>query len=438
MTDGYTYKEETTLNTDTTLLFYCDGGFCKQTKGYMVAKNEDEADTLYSNDSGTWKEMISEDQACSTSSHVGNILMEGTPKIQLCKAASSTHDVINTGLYFYASGSSYTVLLGNHATTSTVVERIEMKNGYYLLNDNGLATNTGNALIQCTKSICKKIDPEVAFYPNAAGGKMIKCTLNGESTTCALDDTAGYYVDINKGLLSCDGSGTCESLDRVGYFLNKGDEVENIYIQCSTSECTEIPAPTDKCDDTLIGKLALLDDKSNADPTDDEHCLCLDSTISSDKFADSSFAMVKFSTGSVFKSYVSKNTYYGLVEIKSSYISLLFDNTKSVYCVEKAKLKATETACTDEEITATTHENYICNVDGVCIPATSTETLPESIRNVKKEESTEDDLSNAINNDCQVLNGNNCKLKYINILKIYIYIDIDIDRKKDRFLLSFM
>lgn len=413
--EGYTYKVSDALSKDTTILFHCDQGYCKKIKGYIVADNDESADTLYSNDSGEWVEVEADNQACAAAGNVGNILMEATPKIQYCKGASDPV-AITDGVYFYLSGAVYKVLLGNDDTSSTAIGRIEMKDGYYLLDGNALATTTGDTLVQCTKNVCKAKDPEVGFYPNAAGGEMIACTSDGHDITCELDDTEGYYIDNDKGLLSCDGSGSCVSLDRVGYFLNKGDETTNIYIKCTAIECIAVPAPTEACDsDTLVGKLTL-DDKNNADTADDEDVLCLSNGIKSVTFADSSFAMVKFSTGSVFKYYVNKSTYYGLMEIKASSISLLFDNAVSVYCVVKETLVATGAACAPEQITATTHENYICNVDGVCIPATSTETLPESLREVKKEEeSVVVDTSSEINTSCQVLTGKNCKSLSINI-----------------------
>jgi len=416
---GYTY-ESNDFVADTSVLFNCYQGSCVRSKGFV--KNAADS-KLYSSDvinisnDPDWKEVSSEDQACTTNEHIGHV----TGTVTLCvpdRTANANPPVktvtVSSSVYFLGSETTYKL----YNSIDDTIGIVDPSDGYYLVNaSDKLEASTGEgSLYLCSKKVCeKKGTPDIGYYINAGSQKMIACaeeTVNEEKVTkCKLKSDEGYYINTNKELIHCANDNKCKLSDEVGYFVNGNTaDTENPIIQCGSKGCEAIAVPAAgsiSCNsDAQIGKL-------NSDKK-----VCLNnSSLVTDAITDTSVSfIINYSTGSVFKNYINKNTYFGLVTVvQNKKITLNFDNAKSVYCLTKNNMKIVADADCTEAALASTHEKYVCNVDGVCLPQTeTTETLPESIRGQKNTDDSEEEEENTSASDlkieCDVLTGKNCNL----------------------------
>jgi hypothetical protein len=382
--------------TSTTVLFECYGGTCRQTKGSLLVDTK-----MYSNESGTWTDVTSNAiTTCTDAANEGKIKINGS-SLELCHKANEAL-VKDSGIFFLGANYKMYKLGGG------IVANPTPKNGYYYLKDDKMetTTTTGAVLLECNTGACSLVqNPNGPYYSNAEGTKLIKCvtTTGAEATTtCTLINTTGYYVDVNKSLVYC--STNCAIIDSIGYFKTG----EN-YIQCGPKGCTIEALPEAnavKCTtDIEIGKL------------DDTAKLCLkpDSDAAKIKSGATGKYIISYSSSSIFKGFVSNNNYFGLIDVNTTdgILKLLFDNSDSLLCVksDEMKVEADLTSCGTAG-----YEYFMCNVDGVCLPASSEMELPESVRNQKKVEDEEEEKENTSASDlkieCEVLNnGNNCKEK---------------------------
>lgn len=420
ITSDYTYIE-TVIDKDTNILFNCHMGICYKSIGYLK-----DGEKGYTNASGSWVELTTENKACTAIGHVGNVNLATTLKLCIPENTDGAPNpvkevIVGDDVYFLGSGTSYK--LYNSAGTNTMIATLDLSDGYYLVKDDKIipATDTDSEgkFVECKNKFCTIADkPTVGFYLNARGGPMISCAEEGsgnsKTTKCKLRATSGYYMDNKSNLVLCDGT-SCAISDFVGYFKNADtSDTENPYIQCSYKGCAGTKSPTegtvDCKSDAQISKLT----------SDNKVCLSKDQ-LKTDTFNGTPGPyLISYSSSSIFKTYISKSSYFGIVDVTANTIALKFGNSNSVYCVVKATLVASAGACSDANVTAGTHETYICNVDGVCIPEASTdEVLPESIRGKKDDKDSDEEVENTsaadLKIECDVISGKNCK--YSSIIK---------------------
>lgn len=399
MNAGYTYKQNSVLDTEDTVLFYCHKGTCTESKGHILVNGK----VYTKNAQQQWEIVDTTNSLCTAgnNAHIGNIKKSGTPTIQLCipKAAEPNPEFndLDSAIYFLPSGNGVKMYLAG--SSNTILATPDPEDGYYYIKDNAIQASVDPAskLVKCKNKSCEILTSiEDGFYVNVMGDELIMYTTSG-SQTHSFVTTIGYYLDNESSLVYCDGA-SCVYTDSIGYFKNQGDTQTNKYIECSVkSGCKAIPEPTAECNsDAQVGHLV----KNGR--------LCLKNGITKE-FASSSTQLVYYQSGSVFQYYVNRSAYFGLVKISSTFMTIDFDNTISSWCVSTSTLTATQgTTCTSGS------EKYVCNVDGVCIEGRddNTETLPESIRNkkVEKEKDEEENTSAAdFKIECEVLSGKNCK-----------------------------
>eukprot|EP00833_Pecoramyces_ruminatium_P006858 jgi/Orpsp1_1/1180890/evm.model.c7180000075024.2 len=397
--DGYLYEKNDILDTVKTILFYCHKGVCKKSKGLILV-----GDKIYSNEDGEWDEVESDTTcaASTTATDIGKIkLEEGV--IKLCLPAATSFAPIASDIYFLPSGTAAAdgtpVQMYIAGNINTIIGIPGTYDGYYYIKNykvEGTSDGTNAKLVSCEREKCKMLTtPTNGIYSNDGGVKLIGCS----SGSCTLDDTTGYYLDVKSKLVKCTSGAECVVSDEIGYFKNAGEAGK--YIQCTPSECKAVD-PVGSCDsDAQVGKLV-----NPSGPV--KLCLKNGNTVEFPA-SGSSNQLVFYQSGSVFRYYVNKSTYYGLVTVTANAMVINFDNVKSEWCVKKDTLVATEMtdACGSDS------DKYLCNSDGVCIDTkTDTqETLPESIRFkkvVKEEEIEEDTSASNLKIECDVLTGKNC------------------------------
>lgn len=412
--DGYLYEKNDILDTVKTILFYCHKGVCKKSKGLILV-----GDKIYTNEDGEWEEAEGYTEpscaAASAEADIGKIKLEGST-IKLCLPTTPSFQLIGgSDIYFLPSGTAAAdgtpVQMYIAGNTNTIIGIPGTYDGYYYIKyykivDTSDATNA--KLVSCEREKCKMLTtPTNGIYSNDGGVKLIGCS----SGSCTLDDTTGYYLDVKSKLVKCTSGEECVVSDEIGYFKNAGEAGK--YIQCTPSECKAVD-PVGSCDsDAQVGKLV-----NPSGPV--KLCLKNGNTVEFPA-SGSSNQLVFYQSGSVFRYYVNKSTYYGLVTVTANAMVINFDNVKSEWCVKKDTLVATEMtdACGSDS------DKYLCNSDGVCIDtkADTQETLPESIRFkkvVKEEEIEEDTSASNLKIECDVLTGKNCKFLLL-ITKNYIW-----------------
>jgi hypothetical protein len=383
------------------MLFSCYKGTCTKSNGYILFKGK-----VYENSSsgtGEWTEVPEASQVCTSSTDVGKIKYESTPKIQLCIPGNSSPTLVDIGtdIYFLPSGNNVKMYISSNS--NKVIGTPDPVDGYYYIKDNKKETTvdtTNGKLVKCKSKTCTVMSTIAdGFYYNVFTDKLIKYTTTGGSQTHEFVADIGYYLDNENALVYCDGE-ECSYSDEIGYFKNTGDTTTNIYIQCTVSGCKAIPDPTAECNtDSQVGHLT----KGGK--------LCLKNGVTKE-FA-SSTQLVYYQSGSVFKYYVNKSTYYGLIKMTTNSMVLDFNNLNSDYCVDSSTLVATPTSTCSSTL-------YHCNVDGVCVDSTSEETLPESIRNQKIVAEVEEEESTSaidLKIECDVRSGENCDNDYYLVSK---------------------
>ncbi|ORY32027.1 hypothetical protein LY90DRAFT_626702 [Neocallimastix californiae] len=278
--------------------------------------------------------------------------------------------------------------IGSSKYSNKVIGTHDPMDGYYYIKDNKKETTvdtTNGKLVKCKSKTCTVMSTiDDGFYLNVFTDKLVKYTSTGESQTHEFVDDTGYYLDNEKALVYCDESNKCSYSDEIGYFKNAGDTTTNIYIQCSINGCKAIPDSTAECNsDSQIGHLTK------------EGELCLKNGVSKEfESSTPSTQLVYYQSGSVFKHYINKSTYFGLIKYisRDSHHRLLYSPTPL----------------------------YHCNVDGVCVDSTSEETLPESIRNQKIVAEVEEEESTSamdLKIECDVRSGENCDNDYYLVSK---------------------
>jgi hypothetical protein len=407
----YIYYEALT-NDASTVLFDCYNGICKKTQGYILVGT-----SIYSNvGSDTWVDKTSDTtivtEETASSGTVGKLKKADLTIGYKTKASTDTYGYGNKdNKYFFGTDTD----LKLYKLGVGIVAIPKPDDGYYFIKNNLVIDETGDLgeastveakMVECSNGKCKVITPAAGYYANPIGVKLIKCT-DSTITNCSFDNTAGYYIDNKNSLFFCDGtSQECEIKDEVGYFVNAGDTTTNKYIECTKTKCQAKPAPEASvtCTEGNIGKLVMDDEVVKV-------CLANGIMVS---FSDSGSYMVAYQTGSAYKGYVTKISYSGMLSVSASAIKLNLENSSSNYCVSKTTMAATaksSSPCDNE-----TETEVMCNVDGVCLKAdTTAETLPDSLRNVKVEEvSDEEESSSAadVKIECSVRDGSNCEETY--------------------------
>jgi hypothetical protein len=407
----YIYYEALT-NDASTVLFDCYNGICKKTQGYILV-----GASIYSNvGSDTWVDKTSDTtivtEETASSGTVGKLKKADLTIGYKTKASTDTYGYGNKdNKYFFGTDTD----LKLYKLGVGIVAIPKPDDGYYFIKNNLVIDETGDLgeastveakMVECSNGKCKVITPAAGYYANPIGVKLIKCT-DSTITNCSFDNTAGYYIDNKNSLFFCDGtSQECEIKDEVGYFVNAGDTTTNKYIECTKTKCQAKPAPEASvtCTEGNIGKLVMDDEVVKV-------CLANGIMVS---FSDSGSYMVAYQTGSAYKGYVTKISYSGMLSVSASAIKLNLENSSSNYCVSKTTMAATaksSSPCDNE-----TETEVMCNVDGVCLKAdTTAETLPDSLRNVKVEEvSDEEESSSAadVKIECSVRDGSNCEETY--------------------------
>lgn len=392
------YIHYTTLNISPespTVLFDCYKGVCKVTKGAMMLGTN----KAYSNDNDNneWTEITSSLATGCTAGDVGKLKITSSD-LEYCLAAST---LIHTGTAFKGTDTELTMIRFG----SGIVATPTANTGYYL-TDNNKVTDTSisgtGKLVQCDRNGCKVVTPSAGIFSNAAGGKLIKCTGNTIST-CSLDYTAGYYLDTENKLVKCDVVSKCVYDDSIGFFVDKNGT--DLYIECTSQECKSVTKAsiTATCNsDAQIGKLV----KDGEDVK-----VCLKNGITT-AFQNGKKFVVAHQTGSVYRTFVNKSTYSGLVDVESNAIRLFYDNIISDFCVDDETMEA----ATKSAACGTGKTYYICNVDGVCMKSDTNDTLPDSIRHQKVIDTSGEEEENTSAKDlkivCNVLDGTNCKFNF--------------------------
>jgi len=237
-------------------------------------------------------------------------------------------------------------------------------------------------------------------------GPVVKCTSN-DIADCAAVSLSGtqYFIDVEKTLIKCDGT-NCERVltPSLGYYKNAGDTSVNKYIECTYGKCQAIPVPDSSMDCSSSSHIGQL--------TKDEK-VCLKETKESSAPGTAGTYLVNYYTKSIFKYYVSKENYFGLVVVSTD--SILFGDANVIatyqteYCFDDDFKKATDPSSGACE---TGKSKYACNTDGVCVQCTAGEKCiaPDvKVKEIAVEEVTEDTNASSLRIECQVLTGENCK-----------------------------
>jgi len=394
------YIHYTTLNISPespTVLFDCYKGVCKKTQGFMFSG----AKIYKSNDDGTWTDKTDDTTlvttgTCSGDGEIGKLKIDSSNLKYCRKTATPTYEFINSGVHFKGTDTELTMVRFG----SGIVATPTANTGYYYVNDY-IVTDTAVAtakLVQCDRTSCK-VNMVAGIYYNG-GGKLIKCS--GDTVTCDLIDAKGYYLDSENKLVKCDGESKCVYDDSIGFFVDKNGT--DLYIECTSQECKSVTKAsiTATCNsDAQIGKLV----KDGEDVK-----VCLKNGITTAFQNDKKF-VVAHQTGSVYRTFVNKSTYSGLVDVKSNAIRLFYDNTFSDFCVDDETMEA----ATKSAACGTGKTYYICNVDGVCMKSDTNDTLPDSIRHQKVIDTSGEEEESTSAKDlkivCNVLDGTNCDEK---------------------------
>jgi len=400
--DDTLFVAEAVLDKDTTILFYCYDGSCSKTEGYIVVGG-----TAYSNANNKWEAVTGAGAAaCTTSAtEVGNVKLVSNA-FKLCVPNATTSKLVDIGSdeYFIIPGSSGTNLKMYVAgATNTIVAIPNPESGYYYIKDDKIYGTDGTGkLVKCGSRTCSiEESPSNGFYYNnrkiSSNNKLIQVTAPTTHTITVV--TSGYYLDASKNLIYCNGT-KCSHSDAIGYFVNKGEE--NKYIKCRKDGCVDYSLVNGECSsEAQVGQLLNVSGVKT---------LCLKNGIG--VTFSTAKKLVYQQSGSVFSDYVKKSTYFGLLDITESSMTLLFDNVNDNWCVTNDAL----TASVFSSSCATGSTLFNCNEDGVCIDTTADplEELPASIRNVKEvksEEEVENTSAADLKIECEVLNGNNCTPK---------------------------
>ena len=211
--------------------------------------------------------------------------------------------------------------------------------------------------------------PKIADKETHAYTSLVQCSGNDIADCKTLTNGAGlsgnqFFIDVEKTLIKCDGT-NCERVlsPSLGYYKNAGDDSVNEYIECTYGKCQAIPVPDSSVDCSSSSHIGQLTKDAK---------VCLKETKESSIIGTEGTYLVNYYSKSIFKYYVNKENYFGLVVVSDSTNddSILLGNANVItpYVTEYCFDNNLETkAC------GTGDTKYACNTDGVCVQCTEGE-----------------------------------------------------------------